>query len=320
MITRADVEAARPIVAEAALNTPLVRLDVETEGQIWLKLENLQPIGSFKLRGAYHAARRLTAEQRAIGLVTASSGNMAQGVAYSARRLGVRSTAVVPEGAPRTKLEAIRRLGGGIVEAPFDEFLATFRRRAFPGLAGTFVHAFDDDAVMAGNGTVALELLDDLPGFDVLVVPFGGGGLAVGAATVIRDARPDVEIVAAQTANGAPLVASLAAGRSVEVAYTPSLADGIAGSSLFPRIWSLSRTLIDRAVSVSEGEIKDTIRVLASRARIVAEGSAAAAVAVAVRESAAGRRVACIVSGGNIDLPKLVPILAAGDTGGSARA
>lgn len=308
-----EVEAARPIVAEAAYCTPLVRLHTETphlaETRIWLKLENLQPIGSFKLRGAYHAMRRLPAERVAGGVLTASAGNMAQGLAYAARQLGVPCTVIVPDTAPRTKLAAIERLGGRIIPVDFDRWWQTFEDRTFPGVAGEFVHAFDDDLVMMGNATIALELIEDLPELDTVVIPFGGGGLLGGIAGVLRQVRPEVRIIAAEAAHGAPLSASLRAGAATEVAYQPSIADGIAGKSVFPRMWQIARGLVDAAEAVSEAEIEDAIRLLVERNRVVAEGAGAAAVAVALAGRAGRGNVACIVSGGNIDLHRLAAIL-----------
>lgn len=316
MLTIADIWAARPVVMEAAIRTPLVRLqapDIVPEGtEIWLKLENLQPIGSFKLRGAHNAMRALTPEQLARGVVTASAGNMAQGVAYGARRLGIPCTVIAPENVPATKVRAIERLGGEVIRVPRDRWWQTFQERTFPGLEDrTFVHAFDDDRVMAGNGVIGLEILEDLPDVDTVVIPFGGGGLACGIAVALRALRPQTTIYAAEVATAAPLSEALARGQVRTIEYRPSFVDGIGSTMVFPRMWELARTLLDGSLVQTEQAAKDAVRLLAERQRIIAEGAAACAVAAALSGEAGAGRIVCIVSGGNLDFGVLAEILTA---------
>src|SRR4051794_5245914 len=257
MLTIADIWAARPIVAEVAVRTPLVRLNMpNAPGEIYLKLENLQPIGSFKLRGAHNTMRSLSPEALSRGVLTASAGNMAQGVAFGARRLGIPCWVVVPETAPQTKVAAVKRMGGEVIPVPFDTWWETFSTRAFPGIDATFVHAFDDERVMAGNGTIGLEILEDLPDVDTVLIPWGGGGLASGIATAFRALKPDAKIYGVEAVNAAPLTPSFAAGKSVEIVYTPSFADGIAGKLVFPEMWERATALLDGAYTATEEEMK----------------------------------------------------------------
>ena len=306
MIPLAEIEAARRRIAGVAVRTPLVRLNAESPAEIWLKLENLQPIGAFKLRGAANAVLSTDPELLHEGLWTASAGNMAQGVAWCARLLGVPCRVVVPEGAPETKLAATRRLGAEITAVPFDEWYEVFRTHELEGMNGLFVHAFSDEAVMAGNGTIGLELVEDLEDFDAIVIPFGGGGLAAGVASALRALRPGVRIYAAEVATGAPLAPSLDAGEPVRVDYRHSFVDGIGGPFVFPEMLELSLELLDGSLVVGLDEIAAAVRLLAERARVVAEGAGAAGVAAA--QGLEGRVVA-IVSGGNIDLDVLARIL-----------
>src|SRR5438309_2507454 len=222
------------------------------------------------------------------GVWTASAGNMAQGVAWNARRLGIPCTVVVPEGAPATKLAAIERLGARIVAVPHDEWFETFRTRRRDGLEGLFVHAFSDDAVMAGNGTIGLELLEDLPDVDAVVVPFGGGGLAAGIASAIRALRPRTKVFAAEVATAAPLSASLAKGEATSIEHVRSFVDGIGGPRVFPGMFARARELLDGALVSSLGEVASALRTLVERNHVVAEGAGAASVAAA-RGGRAGR-------------------------------
>ena len=312
MIPLAEIEAARERLAGSIVRTPLVRLELEdAPAEVYLKLENLQPIGAFKLRGAGNALLLASPEELERGVWTASAGNMAQGVAWWARHFGVRCTCVVPDTAPETKLAAIRRLGSEIVAVPFDVWWEVFRTRAYEGMEGRFVHAFSDPDVMAGNGTVGLEILEDLPDVDAVVVPYGGGGLACGIASALRGLAPACKVFAAEVATGAPLASSLAAGRPVKADYEPSFVDGIGSPEIFPEMFELTRELVDGALVASVDEIADAVRLLAERARVVAEGAGAAALAAALAGGAGGGKVVCVVSGGNIDAAKLAEILTA---------
>jgi threonine dehydratase len=312
VISLAEIEAARERLAGAVVRTPLVRFELEdAPAEIYLKLENLQPIGAFKLRGAGNALLLVSPEELERGVWTASAGNMAQGVAWWARRLGVRCTCVVPETAPETKLAAIRRLGSDVVAVPFEVWWEVFRTHEHEGLEGLFVHAFSDQAVMAGNGTAGLEILEDLPDVDAVIVPYGGGGLTCGIASALRELAPQCKVFAAEVATGAPLAPSLTAGKPVRVDYEPSFVDGIGSPEVFPEMFELTRELVDGALVASVDEIAGSVRLLAERARVVAEGAGAAALAAALAGGAGGGKVVCVVSGGNIDASKLAEILAA---------
>ena len=304
-----SVRAARERIAGVAVRTPLVRLPVDSPGEVWLKLENLQPIGSFKIRGAANRLLQAGPGELARGVWTASAGNMAQGVAYMARRLGVPCTVVVPDTAPATKRAAIERLGGRLVPVPHDEWFEVFRTRRYEGQGGVFVHAFSDAEVMAGNGTIGLEILEDLPEADAIVVPFGGGGLSCGIASAVRAIAPGVRVYAAEVATAAPLAPSLEAGRPTTVTRTPSFVDGIGAAFVFPEMFALARELLAGSLVASLDEVAGAVRILAERARIVAEGAGAAPVAAALAGKAGGRTVVCVVSGGNIDSPVLAAIL-----------
>ena len=310
MIPLRDIRAARERIAAAVLRTPLVRFGADDpSAQIYLKLECLQPIGSFKIRGASNAMALASKEALAHGVWTASAGNMAQGVAWNARRLGIPCTVVVPEGAPATKLAAVERMGGRIVAVPHDEWFDTFRTRKREGLDGLFVHAFSDDAVMAGNGTIGLEILEDLPDVDTVVVPYGGGGLAGGIASAIRALRPKTKIYAAEASTAAPLDASLKKGEAVDIAHTRTFVDGIGGPRVFPEMFTLAQELLDGSLVSTLEEIASAIRRMVERNHVVAEGAGAAAVAAAMTGKAGRGKIVCVVSGGNIDTATLVTIL-----------
>ena len=316
--TLADVEAARGRIAGVALRTPLVRLNVEatdgTPAEIYLKLENLQPMGSFKLRGATNALRLADPEQLARGVFTASAGNMAQGVAWTARRLGVPATVVVPDHAPATKLAAVERLGAQIIKVPFDRWWQVLQERRFPGLDGHFVHSVSDPAVMAGNGTIGLEILEDLPDVDEVLVPYGGGGLSCGIATAVSALRPRARVVACEVETAAPFAASLAAGAPQTIEYRASFVDGIGGKSVLAEMWPIASRLLAGSEVVPLAEVAAAVRLLAERHRVIAEGAGATSVAAALRRLGRGdrerpRKVVAVVSGGNIDAAKLAKIL-----------
>lgn len=309
-----EIREARDRIKGAAVRTPLLRYDNDPgEPEIHLKLENLQPIGSFKLRGALN---RMLALQRALledGAYTASAGNMAQGVAWAARALGVPASVVVPDTAPRAKLDAIARLGAAIVSVPYDEWWDTMRNHGRPGMRGVFVHPFADREVMAGNGTIALEILEELDDVDAILVPWGGGGLTCGIAAAARALKPTIRVYACEVEGSAPFMASLSAGEPVTIENQRTFIDGIGGRSVFPGIWPLARTLVSGSLTVSVPQVAESVRLLASRARVIAEGAGAAALAAARARVATltpkPKRVVCIVSGGNIDASTLATIL-----------
>jgi threonine dehydratase len=305
-----EIRRARERIADAVARTPLVRADVDAPCEVWLKIECLQPIGSFKLRGALSAVRAASSAELAGGVVTASAGNMAQGVAWAAREAGVRARIVAPETAPRAKLEAVERLGGEVLLVPHEVWWQTMVDRGHPDVEGLFVHPVEDDAVMAGNGTIGLELVEDLPAFDAVVVPWGGGGLTAGIASALKALRPGVRVVTAEPATAAPMAASLAAGAPTEIDFAPSFVDGAGGRALLPTMWERTRGLVDAAIAVPLDEVAAAMRLLAARARVVAEGAGALALATALRGDAGEGRVVCIVSGGNVDAATLARVLA----------
>ena len=306
----AEIQAARARIEGMAVRTPLMRLADDGPSEIWLKLENLQPIGSFKIRGAGNALRAARPESLARGVYTASAGNMAQGVAWNARLLGITCDVVVPESAPETKLEAIARLGGRVTKVPFETWWKVLVERRYAGLDGFFVHPVSDPAVMAGNGTIGLEILEDRPDVDAIVVPYGGGGLGCGIAAAVRALAPRVPVWAAEVETAAPLAAALAAGAPRSIERRPSFVDGIGGQSVLEEMWPLALDLLAGSQVVSLAAVAEAIRLLASRARVIAEGAGAAAVAAARSGRIAGRKIVCVVSGGNIDSPTLARILA----------
>jgi threonine dehydratase len=309
-VTYAEARAAARRIAGSALRTPLVRLNVDdAPAEIYLKLENLQPIGSFKMRGAANAMALASREAIGSGVWTASAGNMAQGVAWCARSLGVPCSVVVPDNAPEAKRAAIERLGAKIIAVSYDVWLDTFRTRQHPGLDGFFVHAFSDPDVMAGNATIALEILEDLPDVEAVIVPYGGGGLICGIASILRQHSPRPKVFASEVSTGAPLRASMEAGKPVEVDYVPSFVDGIGAPVVFSEMFDLGTGLIDESIVSTPDELAYALRLILDRNRVVAEGAGAASVAAALSGAAGSGKIACVVSGGNIDAAKVAKIL-----------
>jgi threonine dehydratase len=305
-----EIEAARVRLHGIVLRTPLVRLNADdAPAEIYLKLENLQPIGSFKLRGAGNAMLAANPARLADGVYTASAGNMAQGVAWTARYLGIPCSVIVPDQAPATKLEAIERLGGRVVKVPYDRWWRVIMEHEYPGIRGLFVHPVADPAVIAGNGTIGLEILEDLPDAAAIVVPFGGGGLSSGIASAVRARRPETKVWAAEVETAAPFAASLAAGSAQSIERTPTFVDGIGGKSVLEEMWPLVKRLLEGSLVVTLRQIVDAIRLLIERNRVVAEGAGGAPVAAALAGKAGGGKVVCVVSGGNIDAVTLTTIL-----------
>jgi threonine dehydratase len=304
-----DVRAARERIAETVTRTPLIRLNVDGPAEIYLKLENLQPIGSFKIRGATNAIQLLSPDALARGVYTASAGNMAQGVAWGARELGIPCTVIMPDSAPRTKLDAVARLGATILKVPYNEWWQVLSDHGRQGMVGTFIHPVADRAVMAGNGTIGLEIVEDLPDVDAVLVPFGGGGLVTGVATAVRAVAPNARVFGCEVETATPLQSALEAKQPVIVERTPSFVDGIGGRGVLDEVWPLVSSLIDGALVSSLAETRNAVRLLADRARIVAEGAGAASVAPALAERAGRGKIACVVSGGNLDLSVLAEIL-----------
>ena len=275
---------------------------------MWLKLENLQPLGSFKIRAAVNALKSREPQSLSGGVLGASAGNFGLGLALAARQLGVPVTIVAPETAAETKATALRALGASVIRVPFDDWWQVMTTRQFDGAEGVFFHPAEN-AVVAGNATIGAELLEDQDDFDTVIVPFGGGGLISGIGAAVRAARPDVRMVAVESPSSQPAAAALAAGRPVTVEHRPSFVDGIGSTSVLAEMWPLVREIVDEAALVSFEEIAAAIRLLALKHRVIAEGAGAAAVAASLSGRVAGERIVCIVSGGNLDAAKLAAIL-----------
>ena len=312
-VTLDDIRAARERIADSVMRTPLVRLNVD-DVEVYLKLENLQPIGSFKLRGAGSAISLATPDQLANGVYTASAGNMAQGVAWHARRLGIPCTVIVPDHAPETKQAAVKRMGGTIIKVPFAEWWQVLVTGHYEGQRGLFIHPVSDPAVLAGNGTAGLEILEDLPDVDEILVPYGGGGLICGIATAVRALKPDTRMFACEVETSAALSAALKADAVTKINYQPSFVDGIGSGGVLEEMWPLARRLLDGSLVMTLEDVTEAVRILAERNRVIAEGAGATAVAAGLRGNAErGRprngKIVCVVSGGNIDLATLAGIL-----------
>ncbi|MEO6236566.1 MAG: pyridoxal-phosphate dependent enzyme [Vicinamibacterales bacterium] len=307
-------DAARTVYG-AAIRTPLVPLGVVTPGgpEVFLKLEMLQPIGSFKIRGAYNAVRRLSPAQLAEGVWTVSAGNAAQGVALAAKKAGARCSVMVMDTAPAAKLGAIDRLGATIVTASYDECWRTVETHGSPRMHGHFVHPFDDDDFISGNGTAGLEIVEDLPDVDAVVAAVGGGGLLAGVGVALRALRPEASIYAAEPATAAPLKRSMDAGRACRFdEWEPSFVDGAGGKSVLETMWPLLRDYVRESIVVSLDDAARAMRLVAERARVISEGAGACAVAAAISPALAARghcRVVAIVSGGNVDLAKFAQLV-----------
>lgn len=312
------IEEAARTVYEAAVRTPLVRLDLpaargdQGRAEIYLKLESLQPIGSFKIRGAWNAVRALSREQLRRGVWTVSAGNAAQGVAFAARRAGAPCSVMVMDSAPQTKIDAIGRLGADIVRVTYDEAWRTVEQHRSDRMTGTFVHPFDDDLFIAGNGTAGLEILEDLPDVDTVIAPLGGGGLLAGIGAVMRAKRPAVRVYAAEPETAAPLATSLQRGEaSYFDGWQASFVDGAGGKSVLPGMWPLLRDLVHGSTVVSLDEVTAAMKRTAERVHVIAEGAAGCAVAAALSGRAGGGKIVAVVSGGNIDLGRFAALVGA---------
>ena len=326
--TLAELRAAHARAGAHALRTPLVRLAESGQSQgnadgsreIWLKLECLQPIGSFKIRGAANAMALASREALATGVATASAGNMAQGVAWVARALGVPCTVVAPDHAPAAKLDALARLGARVEKVPFARWWQVLEERRHPGLDGLFIHPVADEGVIAGNAGIGLEILEDLPEPAAVLVPYGGGGLSAGIALALRAAGSGAPVYACEVETAAPLAASYAAGEPRAIEYTPSFVDGIGGRSVLAEMWPLVRGVLAGACVSTLEAVAGAVRTLATRAHVVAEGAGGAALAAALGAarvhdskgqpaSLPEGPIVCVISGGNIDPAKLAIIL-----------
>jgi threonine dehydratase len=306
-----EIESARHRIRGLVLRTPIVRLNFDaSDREIYLKLENLQPTGSFKVRGACNAIALAGPEAKSRGVYTCSAGNMAQALAWQARQNGISCTTIVPDNAPATKLRAIERFGAKIVQVSFDEVWNVVTSHQYGPLADAlFIHPFSDERMIAGNGTIGLEILEDVPDVGSVIIPFGGGGLTAGIAGAIRWKKPDTRVYAVEPETAAPLASSLREGKAMEVNRVPSFVDGIGGKSVLPEMFKIVRPLIYAGITCSLKEIADAVRLLVERNRIVAEGAGAASVAAALSGKAGSGKIVCVVSGGNIDTLTLTRIL-----------
>ncbi len=309
------IDDARRHVYEAAIRTPLVRLNYDGPSDIYLKLECLQPIGSFKIRGAYNAVRLLQEDERRRGVWTVSAGNAAQGVALAARKARVPCKILMIDAAPAAKFDAVRRLGGEVVKASYDQCWQALADRAHPAMTGAFIHPFEDDAFIAGNASAGLEILEDLPDVDCVVAGFGGGGLSCGIAAALKARGHKAKVFAAEPETAAPLARSLAAGSPQSFPnWKASFVDGCGGKSVFPRMWDLAHHLLAGSIVCTLEEIRRAMRIVAERNRVISEGAGACAVAAGLSGKCGSGKIVCVVSGGNIDLTKFSELVTRSDT------
>lgn len=310
-VTIDEIRAARERIRGVIVRTPLIRLLHGTQApEIWLKLENLQPINAFKLRGAANAVAMLSPAARARGVWTISAGNAGQGVAYAARQAGIACTVLVIETAPDTKVQRMRDLGATLVKAPFEACWTAMEQRHFPGIEGTFVHPFDDHDFIAGNASIGLEILEDLPNVKAVVAAIGGGGLVAGIGSAIRQLAPHVRVLGAEPETAAPGAASFAAGApKVFAEWQASFVDGAGGKSIFPRMWERMQGIVDGSIVVTLDEVRRAMRLVAEKSRVIAEGAGALAVAAALSGKAGDGPIVAVISGGNVDLKKFAEIV-----------
>jgi threonine dehydratase len=305
-----QVMAARENIRGVAIRTPLLKLHSELQGMnIFLKLENLQPWGSFKIRPALNALKSMDLQRLRRGVLTASSGNFGQGLAYAASRIGIPATLVVPDAAAEIKVNALIELGAKVIRLPFDEWWTVLTSRRCAGEEGVFIHPVAEAPVLAGNATIGAEILEDLPGCDAVVVPFGGGGLICGIGSVMRRLKPAVRMVVVESEAAQPAAAAIKNGRPVRVPHLQSFVDGMGSTTVLQEMWPLLRQVADQTACVSFAQIADAIRLLAARHHVIAEAAGAASLAAAVAGLAGKGNIVCIISGGNMDAAKLGAIL-----------
>ena len=311
-ITIEDVEAARERIFGTVLRTPLVKLDLGGGGpDIRLKLENLQPTNAYKIRGAANAVARLSDEERARGVWTISAGNAGQGVAYAARAAGIACSVVAIETAPQTKLERMRALGADIIPVSYEQAWRAAEAHEFEGLEGTFIHPFDNQDFIAGHGTMGLEILEDAPDVRTVIAAIGGGGLITGVGSAIKARNPGVRILGSEPETAAPYAYSLREGAPSKFPdWQASFVDGAGGQSVTSRMWERMQPVVDGTITVSLDQVRDAMRLIAEKARVIAEGAGALSVAAALSEEAGDGPIVCIVSGGNIDLAKFASLIA----------
>jgi threonine dehydratase len=306
-----DILGARERIRDIAVRTPLIQLLHDTAApEIWLKLENLQPINAFKIRGAANAVALLSPEARKRGVWTISAGNAGQGVAYAARKAGIPSTVVTIDTAPETKIERMQNLGARIVKAPFDACWRAMELREFPGVEGTFIHPFDDHDFIAGNATLGMEIIEDLPNVKTVIAAIGGGGLISGIGSAIRQLAPHVRILGAEPETAAPGALSFEkGGPQVFTEWQASFVDGAGGKSIFPRMWERMQGIVDGSIVVTLEDVMRSMRIVAEKVRVIAEGAGALAVAAALSGKAGEGPIVAVISGGNIDLRKFAELI-----------
>ena len=310
-ITLTDIKEARERIGRTIVRTPLVRLELGTEfPDIRLKLENLQPINAYKLRGAVNAVAMLPESERARGVWTISAGNAGQGVAYAARQAGIPCSVVVIETAPEAKIDRMRALGAKLIPVPYHVAWKALDDRSFPGVEGTFVHPFDDHNFIAGHGTMGLEILEDAPDTKAVIASIGGGGLITGVGSLLKALRPEIKIWGVEPETAAPMSLSFAAGSPQEFKeWKSSFVDGAGGQSVFPRMWERMKPVVDGSLVVSLEETRRAMRLMAEKARIISEGAGAMPLAAALTGEAGKGPIVCIVSGGNVDLKKFCELI-----------
>ena len=314
-IKLSEIRAARGRIAKTIVRTPLLRLELGPEfPDIRLKLENLQPINAYKLRGAANAVAMLPQADRNRGVWTISAGNAGQGVAYAARAAGVPCTVVVVETAPKSKLERMKALGATLIPVPYEIAWRALDERSFPGVGGTFIHPFDDDDFIAGHGTMALEILEDAPDVAAVIASIGGGGLIAGVASALKALRPEVKVFGVEPETAAPAALSFERGSpQIFPNWKASFVDGAGGQSMFPRMWERMKPVVDGYIVVTLEETRNAMRLLAEKARVIAEGAGALPVAAALSGKAGKGPIVAIISGGNIDLQKFCELISQSD-------
>jgi threonine dehydratase len=311
-ITLAEIQAARARIAKTIVRTPLVRLDLGPDSpRIFLKLENLQPTNSYKLRGAVNAVAMLSEADRKRGVWTISAGNAGQGIAYAARQAGVPCTVVAIETAPKAKIERMRALGARLIPVPYETAWKALGDREFPGADGTFVHPFDDQNFIAGHATMGLEIFEDAPDAVAVIAAIGGGGLITGVGSALKLLNPRIKVWGAEPETAAPAARSFAEGSpQVFTNWKHSFVDGAGGQSLFPRMWERMQPVVDGYIVVSLDDTRKAMRMMAEKARIVAEGAGALSLAAALTGKAGQGPIVAIVSGGNVDMAKFFELIA----------
>ena len=314
-IELSEIRAARERIAKTVIRTPLIRLELGPEfPDIRIKLENLQPINAYKLRGAANAVAMLSETDRKRGVWTISAGNAGQGVAYAARAAGVPCSVVVVETAPKSKLERMKALRAKLVSVPYDVAWKALDERSFPGAQGTFIHPFDDDNFIAGHGTMGLEILEDAPDIDAVIASIGGGGLITGLGSAIKALRPEIKIFGVEPETAAPAALSFKKGSpQIFPNWIASFVDGAGGQSMFPRMWQRMKPVVDDYLVVTLEQTKNAMRLLAEKARIISEGAGALPVAAALSGKAGQGPIVAIISGGNIDLQKFCELISQSD-------